>query len=156
MWGTVPWGNRHATNLTEWFPRIVEAFHALPADDVMLDGEAVVIRPDGHSEFAALRTNRGAAIAHLVAFDVLHLDGEDKRKLPLEIRRAELESLVAGIDGIMFSEAIEAEGAIVFAKACERGSSRSALAAYWSGRVRNWLKVKNPNFQRRRHPRCDR
>jgi len=152
MWGTVPWGNRHATNLTEWFPRIVEAFHALPADDVMLDGEAVVIRPDGHSEFAALRTNRGAAIAHLVAFDVLHLDGEDKRKLPLEIRRAELESLVAGIDGIMFSEAIEAEGAIVFAKACELGLegivSKRLGGAYWSGRSRNWLKVKNPAFQR--------
>ena len=93
----------------------------------MLDGEAVALRQDRYSDFAELRTNRGAAVAHFVA-----LDGEDQRKLPLEIRRAERASLVAGIDGIMFSEAIEAEGAVVFAKACERawrGSFRNAWAA---------------------------
>jgi ATP-dependent DNA ligase len=34
----------------------------------------------------------GEAVAQLVAFDLLHLDGEDQRKLPLKIGRAELES----------------------------------------------------------------
>jgi len=40
---------------------------SLPADDVVLDGEEVVLKADGHSVFTALRTTRGAAIAQLVA-----------------------------------------------------------------------------------------
>jgi hypothetical protein len=37
------------------------------------------------------------------------------------IRRAQLESLVAGIDGLTFSEAIEGDGAIVFDHAYRLG-----------------------------------
>ena len=52
----------------------------------------------------------------------------------------------------MFSEPIEAEGAIVFAKACELGLegivSKRAGSLYRSGRCRNWLKTKNPAFIR--------
>jgi bifunctional non-homologous end joining protein LigD len=64
---------------------------ALPVDNVLIDGEAVVLRPDGHRDFAALRTNRGADAAQLVAFDLLLINGEDRRKLPLEVRRAQLD-----------------------------------------------------------------
>jgi ATP-dependent DNA ligase len=70
--------------------------------------------------FTALRTKRGAAKASFVPFDLLQVDGEDRRKLALKVRRAELESLVAGLDAIEFSEAIDAEGAVV-SKACELG-----------------------------------
>jgi bifunctional non-homologous end joining protein LigD len=94
----------------------------------------------------------GAEQASFVAFDLLQIDGEDQRKLPLEVRRAELEALVAGQDSIMFSEAIEAEGALVFAKACELGLegivSKRVGSRYSSGHSRQWLKVKNPAFQR--------
>jgi bifunctional non-homologous end joining protein LigD len=71
----------------------------------------------------------------------------------LQNRRAELDALVAGIDAIRFSEAIDADGAVVFAKACEMGLegivSKRLGGSYWSGRWRNWLKVLNPDFQRR-------
>jgi|SRR5208283_3084281 len=150
--GQVTLWSRHATDLTDRFPRIAEAMRSLPVDDVLLDGEAVVLRPDGHSDFAALRTTRGADAAQFIAFDLLHLDGEDRRKLPLEIRRAELEALVDGVD-VMFSEAIEAEGAVVFEKAVELGLEgivcKRLGSPYWSGPVRNWVKVKNPDFRRR-------
>ena len=56
------------------------------------------------------------------------------------------------VDGIVFSEALEAEGAVVFAKACELGLegivSKRAGSLYKSGRSRNWLKTKNLNFVR--------
>jgi bifunctional non-homologous end joining protein LigD len=72
--------------------------------------------------------------------------------LPLEIRRAQLDAVVAGIDAILFSQAIDAEGAVVF-KACEMGLegiiSKRLGGPYWSGWVKNWLKVKNPDFRRR-------
>jgi bifunctional non-homologous end joining protein LigD len=80
-----------------------------------------VFRPDGQSHFAALRTKDGAGRAAFVAFDVLSVDGEDFRKLALEVQRAELEALIEPDGAIMFSEAIEDGGALVFAKACELG-----------------------------------
>jgi bifunctional non-homologous end joining protein LigD len=51
-----------------------------------------------------------------------------------------------------FSERIEADGALVFAPACKLGlegiMSKRLGGVYSSGRCRNWLKVKNPDFQR--------
>jgi len=51
----------------------------------------------------------------------------------------------------VFSEALAAEGAIVFAKACEFGLEGivSKRSFYKSGPSRNWLKTKNPDFVRR-------
>ncbi len=102
-------------------PKVAEAVRCLRVETSLLDGEAVVFRPDGHSNFEALRTKYGAARASFVAFDLLQIDGEDLRKHTLEVRRAKLEPLVADADAILFSEAIAAEGALVFAKACEMG-----------------------------------
>ena len=52
----------------------------------------------------------------------------------------------------MFSEAFEAEGVLVFAKACEMGLegivSKRAGSLYRSGNGRQWLKCKNPAFMR--------
>ena len=55
-----------------------------------------------------------------------------------------------GVDRILFSEALAAEGAVVFAKACELGLegivSKHEGSFYKSGRSRNWLKTINPDF----------
>jgi bifunctional non-homologous end joining protein LigD len=66
--------------------------------------------------------------------------------------REALQRLVAGVQGILFSEALAADGAVVFAKACELGLegivSKRAGSFYRCGRSRNWLKIKNPDFVR--------
>jgi bifunctional non-homologous end joining protein LigD len=51
----------------------------------------------------------------------LSLNGADLRQHPLEERREALSRLVAGATTFLFSEALTAEGAIVFAKACQMG-----------------------------------
>ena len=143
---------RHGTKFTDRLPKIAEAVRGLPAENVLIDGEAVVFRTDGLSDFAALRTKAGGAEACLVAFDLLGLDGEDFRPRLLEERRDRLARLIAGADGVLFSEAIEAEGAVVFAHACKLGLegivSKRTGSRYWSGRTRQWLKSKNPAFVR--------
>ena len=52
--------------------------------------------------------------------------------------------------GILFSEAFAAEGAVVFTKACGLGLqgivSERAGSFYKSEKSRNWLKTMNPNF----------
>ena len=57
-----------------------------------------------------------------------------------------------GVDNILFSEALSAEGALVFAKACKLGLegivSKRAGSRYRTGNSRQWLKSKNPTFVR--------
>ncbi len=117
-----------------------------------IDGEAVVLRDDGHSDFEALRTRPGAQRAIYIVFDLLHLDGRDLRRRPLEERRALLADLIADAQGILVSEAIAAEGGVVFDAACRMGLegivSKRLGSPYQSGRTRFWLKTKNPQFVR--------
>ena len=146
------WSRRGAM-FRDRFPRIAEAVGALPVDNALIDGEAVVFLPDGHSDFAGLLTKAGGERASFVAFDLLGLEADDLRQRPLEERRDALAQLVRGVDGIVFSEALATEGAIVFAHACKLGLegivSKRAGSRYRSGTSRNWLKVLNPEFQRR-------
>ena len=143
---------RYGTNFTDRFPKIAEAICSLAVKSALIDGEAVALRQDGHSDFAALRTKVGSAQACLVAFDLLSLNGKDLRQRPIEERRGTLSPLVAGVDCVLFSDALTEPGSLVFAKACEMGLegivSKRAGSRYSSGNSRNWLKTKNPTFQR--------
>ena len=124
---------RYGTDFTDRLLRIAEAVGKLSAENALIDGEAVVFRPDGRSDFGALRTKAGGAQACLVAFDLLTLDAEDVRLRPIEERRDKLSGLVRGPGGVVFSEAIETE-----ARSCSptpaswasKGLCRSAPAAF--------------------------
>ncbi len=144
--------SRYGTDFTDSMRSIATSVANLPAKSATIDGEAVVLRGDGHSDFEALRTRTGAACAIYVVFDLLHLDGRDLRQRPLEERRALLADLVANTEGILFSEAIAAEGDVVFDAACRMGLegivSKRLGSPYQSGRTRFWLKTKNPKFIR--------
>jgi len=111
-----PWDD-----FTDRLPRIAETIRNLPVENAVIDGEAVALRPDGRSDFEALRTKAGAEAAAYFAFDLLQLNGKDIRQHLIEDRRAELERIVKGAEAILFSEPIAAAGALVFAKACEMG-----------------------------------
>ena len=82
------------------------------------------------------------------------LEGDDLRLRPIEARREALLRLVSKrrSEGIVFSEALAADGAVVFAKACQLGLegivSKRAGSFYKSGIGRNWLKIINPDFVR--------
>jgi bifunctional non-homologous end joining protein LigD len=68
--------------------------------------------------------------------------GADWSRMPLEVRRRAAGSIVVGVDGITFSEAIEGDSAIVFDHACKLGLegivSKRLGGLYASGRCRNW------------------
>jgi bifunctional non-homologous end joining protein LigD len=51
--------SRSGTDFTNRLPRIAEAVGKLPAENALIDGEAVALRPDGRSDFAALRSKAG-------------------------------------------------------------------------------------------------
>lgn len=89
------------------------------------------------------------ADAFLFAFDMIELDGDDMRQMPLLTRKSRLLKLVQGAPaGIVFNEHMEGDGPTVFRHACELGCegivSKRADSPYRSGRSRNWIKTKAP------------
>jgi bifunctional non-homologous end joining protein LigD len=126
---------------------IAEALAALRVKSVVIDGEGVVCRPDGVSDFDLLRTD--CRKAFLYAFDLLELDGIDLRREPWETRRARLARLLrkAG-EGVRLSEHLDGDGALAFAHACRMGLegivAKRRDRPYRSGRCADWIKVKNP------------
>jgi ATP-dependent DNA ligase I len=74
---------RTLDDVTARVPEIVEATLALPVRSVVLDGEAIALRPDGRPEPFQVTASRFASERErdvpldLFAFDVLHVDGED-------------------------------------------------------------------------------
>jgi bifunctional non-homologous end joining protein LigD len=61
----------------------------------VIDGEAVLLGMDGISDFNGLHSRRHDDEIQLYVFDILSLDGEDLRKLPLTMRKANLAGLLA-------------------------------------------------------------
>jgi len=88
-----------------------------------LDGETVVLGPDGVSDFAALHSGRHNERAQLYAFDMLAGDGEDQRQLPLSLRKTNLARLLRRrIPGIFIAEYEQGEiGRDLFCVACSMG-----------------------------------
>src|SRR6266853_1278139 len=62
-------------------PAIAAAAGRIKAKSFTIDGEAVVLGPDGLSRFDELRGREAAHRAMLYAFDLIEHDGEDLRDL---------------------------------------------------------------------------
>ena len=104
---------RRGHDWTERYPAIASAAAKLRARSFTIDGEAVVSGVDGVAVFDALRRRHKAADAMLHAFDLLELNGEDLRPLPLGERKSKLEKLLGGSSaGFAFNEHTDENGAI--------------------------------------------
>jgi bifunctional non-homologous end joining protein LigD len=82
---------RRGYDWTERYPAIASAAAKLKARSFTLDGEAVVCGQDGVAIFDALHRHGTVRAAILQAFDLLELDGEDLRPLPLGKRKNRLD-----------------------------------------------------------------
>ena len=112
---------------------------------------------DGISDFNALHSGKHNEEVQLYAFDILALSGGDLRSLPLSMRKAHLERLLARRPGGIFISSFE-QGEIgpdLFRKAREFGLeglvSKCRDRPYRGGRSKDWVKVKN-----RSHPAMER
>jgi bifunctional non-homologous end joining protein LigD len=79
---------------TDCYSAISAAAAKLRAMSFTLDGGAVVVGADGVAVFDALHRRHKASEVILYAFDLLELDGEDLRALPLGARKAKLARLL--------------------------------------------------------------
>ena len=105
---------------------------------------------DGIADFNALHSRKHNHEVQLYAFDILALDGEDLRGLPLTLRKTNLARLLARRpDGIFVAPFETGEiGPDLFRAACNMGLegmvSKRSDRPYRGGRSKDWIKVKNP------------
>jgi bifunctional non-homologous end joining protein LigD len=141
---------RNGNDWTERYPSVVAALYALKVKSCVIDGEITVCDGKGLAVFDLLRHgSRIKTEAVLFAFDLLELDGDDLRPMPIETRKRKLAQLVrnAGV-GLRLSEHLHDDGTEIFEHACKLGCegivSTRVGSRYVSGRTDNWIKVKNP------------
>jgi bifunctional non-homologous end joining protein LigD len=84
---------RGGYNWSKRSPWIVESALKIRYMQFVIDGETVVLGVDGVSDFNALHSGKHNDEVQLYAFDILALDGDDLRSLPLSIRKAHLSRL---------------------------------------------------------------
>ena len=130
------------------FPAIVKAGKGFP--DSIVDGEVVALDHTGAPDFAALQ----AAIAEektddliFFVFDLLFVDGEDLRGLPLAARKDRLKAVVSGAPAnVRYVDHFVTAGDAVLQSACrmdlEGIISKRLDAPYRSGRSETWAKSK--------------
>ncbi len=142
---------RGGLDWTDKLSRLASSAKELPAREAVLDGEIVILRPDGRSDFQALqKTIGGAHPAGLTyyLFDVIYGDGHDLRLAPLHERKDLLRSLLEKTpqDPLRYSEHVRGHGAAVLERACALGAegiiSKLRTSIYEPRRTRTWLKIK--------------
>src|SRR3954447_3183910 len=114
---------RNGHDWSERYPMIVEAALRNRTSSFVVDGEAVLLGVDGISDFNGLHSRKHDDEVQLYAFDILALDGEDLRKMPLSMRKANLARLLARRpEGIFVAPFEQGEiGPDLFRAACSFG-----------------------------------
>ena len=142
---------RKGLDWTHRMPAVAAEVARLPADKLTLDGEVVVLRPDGTTSFADLQASfQEGAKHHLTyfCFDLLHLNGHNTRNLPLRDRKALLAEILATVssDMVQLADHLESDGPAIFHNACRMHAegiiSKRAAAKYCEGRSSDWIKCK--------------
>jgi len=150
---------RNLNDVTAAVPEVVEAVRALPARELILDGEVIALAPDGRPfpfQITMRRFGRRLDVDALRAerplspffFDVLWCDGDDLLDRPLSERLKRLDAVISPVlrvPRVVTADVTEAtrfqEGAL------ERGHEgvmvKVLAAPYAAGRRGSaWLKVK--------------
>jgi len=127
-------------------------YNALKDWDInaVVDGEIVVLKPNGLSDFGSLQNWRSEADGDLVyyIFDILWLDGEDLTRKTLKERKEILKSVMPdNKDIIRMSDFFEAKGTDFYESARRMGLegiiAKRDNSMYHSGaRTTDWLKIK--------------
>jgi bifunctional non-homologous end joining protein LigD len=143
---------RTGLDWTHRMKSIREAIREIPVGSALLDGEVVVLEPDGTTSFANLQAAFQEGAKHKLTyfvFDLLHLDGHNTRDLPLRERKKLLAKVLSGQDpsgDIRLSEDIAGDAGAIFRNACKLGAegiiSKLADGKYAPGRGSSWLKLK--------------
>jgi bifunctional non-homologous end joining protein LigD len=161
--GSATMYSRNDKDWTDRYASIAAELSQLPVTSALLDGEVVVRLADGRTSFQALQralgeegTGHGDQPSRLYycVFDLLHLDGFDLTRVPIEDRKELLRRLLGRVESgrILYTDHIVGSGRAVLEQACKMGLegivSKRASSPYRPGvRGREWVKTKCKNQQ---------
>ena len=139
--------SRTERSMNAEYPKVVEALEEEPSWDFVIDGELVAFDGRGITSFSRLqRRGRERVAIFFYVFDILRLDGEDLRPLPLRERKARLRSALDFSGPVRLTPHRNEHGERLFREACARGLeglvAKRADSPYRSSRSRDWLKLK--------------
>ena len=131
------------------FEALKRSLAKLPVDNAIIDGEIICVDAKGVSQFNQLLSRKGEPVFY--AFDLLWLDGEDLRQMPLVERKKRLARLVraAKCSRLLYAQHIEQHGKGFFAEIRARDLegivAKRKLGTYKDDSP-GWLKLKNPTY----------
>jgi bifunctional non-homologous end joining protein LigD len=133
------------------------ALSKLPVQNAIIDSEIVCLDAKGKSVFLDLKRPRKAN-ANLYAFDLLWLNNEDLRNLPLLERKERLRQLIRGSRNrsLLYASHMERYGVRLFQAICQQ-DSEGIVGKYRRGTYTaaptSWVKILNPNYSQKRERR---
>ena len=145
--GRVALYSRNGKIISESYREVARALEKINGDAV-LDGELVALDAEGISRFQLLQNAlRAQAQLRYFLFDVMFLNGDDLRGLPLLQRKEKLRKILPKHPLIAFSEHRAEHGNRYFKEAQKQGleglMAKRASSPYLSGqRSSDWLKIK--------------
>jgi bifunctional non-homologous end joining protein LigD len=143
---------RNGQVLTNAYPQVTQALAGIKGD-VVIDGELAALDDQGVSRFQLLQNAlRGKARLRYFVFDLMFLDGEDLRLLPLLERKARPRAILPRHKLLAFSAHRQTYGTRFYKQAEQRGlegiMGKRADGLYLSGvRSGDWLKIKTAQRQ---------
>ncbi len=156
--GKVRLVSRNQNELTGRYPELKDLPLFVKAKNAILDGEVVALDEEGKPSFSLMQQRTGfrphgkrsapkADVPVLYyAFDLIYLDGEDWRRMPLEERKRKLASIVKTGDALRYSDHFEEYGKALFDTAQEKGLegivAKRRTSCYEERRSSDWLKIK--------------
>jgi bifunctional non-homologous end joining protein LigD len=151
--------SRTGTDLNPSYPELVDEL-SVAGPDLLLDGEIVAFK-GGQASFERLqqrmqirdpdRARSSPVAVYYYVFDLLDLNGQDVRQLPLLERKARLRQSVDFRGHLRYTTHRRRDGETAFRQACKRGwegvIAKRAASPYIAARSRDWLKIKCAHSQ---------
>ncbi len=154
--------NRNLRDATGSYPELQKVKDNIRAKTAVIDGEVVVLGENGTPNFGSLQARFGVddpkrvsilaktTPVTYVAFDLLHVNGQDVITRPLVERKRRLKSIIKEGPYLLYGDHVEAEGTRFFEEATDRGFegviAKESQSQYSPGlRTDYWIKIKQIN-----------
>jgi bifunctional non-homologous end joining protein LigD len=144
--------SRNLKDITRQFPGVATAAAGIRASSAVVDGEIVALDAAGRPSFQALHhmSFEGLTVV-FYAFDLLHLDGRDITRTPLDDRRAALRTILDR-STVLLSEPLPGGADVIAAAVRDMGLegviAKRRRSLYTPGRRSDsWIKVRFAKHQ---------
>jgi len=147
--GSISLYSRNGNSFNKKFSVIADSLLRNIHSDIILDGEIVILDPEGRAKFQLLQNYQRTGYGNLIyyVFDIIYLDGYDLTSVPLLKRKEILKKILPETHNIKYNDHIQGEGKDFFSIALEKQLegilAKEINSCYYIGkRSREWLKIK--------------